>query len=139
MLFYQLLTGQKPFDGAQWALVKKIVQDDPVWPCALVEIPAVFDHVASRALAKAPERRYQSARSFADALRRIAAGQPLDEADQAVVRTSSIGSEAETEFWEGVKDSDDPEEVALYIEQFPQGAYVDLARQKVAALRGKRS
>lgn len=38
-----------------------------------------------------------------------------------------------------MKDSDDPEEVELYIEQFPQGAFVALARQKIAALRGKKS
>jgi serine/threonine-protein kinase len=139
VLFYQLLTGQKPFDGAQWALAKKIVQDDPVWPSALVQIPAVFDHVVSRALAKAPEQRYPNARGFAEALRRIAAGQPLDEADQGVIRASSIGNEAEAEFWTGVKDSDDAEEVALYIEQFPQGAFVELARQKLAALRGKKN
>lgn len=30
ILFYQLLTGQKPFDGTGFALAKKIVQDDPV-------------------------------------------------------------------------------------------------------------
>jgi len=139
VLFYQLLTGQKPFEGTQWALAKKIVQDDPVWPSALVQIPAVFDQVVSRALAKAPERRYPNARSFAEALRRIAAGKPLDPADQGMVQTSTIGSEAEAEFWAGVKDSDDPEEVELYIEQFPQGAFVELARKKIAALRGKKS
>jgi serine/threonine protein kinase len=139
VLFYQLLTGQKPFDGTQWVLAKKIVQDDPVWPSALMQIPAVFDHVVSRALAKATEQRYSSARSFAEALKRIAAGKPLDQADQVLVRTSSAGSEAETEFWNGVKDSDDPEEVALYIEQFPQGAYVELAQRKIAALRGNKS
>ena len=48
-------------------------------------------------------------------------------------------SEAETEFWNGVKDSDDPEELALYIEQFPNGAYVELAQRKVAELRGKKN
>jgi len=30
ILFYQLLTGQKPFDGTDFVLAKKIVQDDPV-------------------------------------------------------------------------------------------------------------
>ena len=38
VLFYQLLTGQKPFEGTQWALAKKIIQDDPVWPSAIVQI-----------------------------------------------------------------------------------------------------
>ena len=46
-------------------------------------------------------------------------------------------SEAEAEFWEEVKDSDDPEDLKLYIEQFPRGAYIALAKQRIAALGGK--
>ncbi|MGQ0544337.1 MAG: serine/threonine-protein kinase, partial [Betaproteobacteria bacterium] len=72
VLFYQLLTGRKPFEGQQWALAKKIIQDDPEWPSALVPVPAAVDRVVARALAKAPEHRYQSARSFAEALQRLA-------------------------------------------------------------------
>ena len=40
IVFYQLLTGQKPFDGTGWALAKKIIQDDPVWPSTILEVPA---------------------------------------------------------------------------------------------------
>jgi serine/threonine-protein kinase len=47
-----------------------------------------------------------------------------------------LGTEAEMEFWREVKDSDDPEELELYIEQFPQGVYVELARKKIAELGG---
>jgi serine/threonine-protein kinase len=46
------------------------------------------------------------------------------------------GNEAEMEFWRAIKDSDDPEELELYIEQFPQGVYVELARRKIAELGG---
>jgi eukaryotic-like serine/threonine-protein kinase len=130
VLFYQLLTGQKPFEGTQWALAKKIIQDDPVWPSALVQIPPAIDRVVARAMAKLPEKRYQNARGFAEALKLIAEGKLPEEPSEV--------SEAETEFWNGVKDSDDPEELALYIEQFPQGAYVALAQKKVAELRGKK-
>ena len=135
VLFYQLLTGQKPFEGTQWALAKKIIQDDPVWPSSLVEIPSAIDRVVARALAKAPANRYQSARTFAESLRRILEGKPLDEPDTP----SAQGSEAETEFWNEVKDSDDPEDLVLYIEQFPRGVFVELAQRKVAELRGKKS
>ena len=134
VLFYQLLTGQKPFDGTQWVLAKKIVQDDPVWPSAIVQIPADLDRVAARALAKQPAQRYQSARSFAESLRRIEKGQPPEDPNEV----RSPGSEAETEFWNGVKDSDDPEELALYVEQFPAGAFVSLAHKRVAQLRSKK-
>ena len=134
VLFYQLLTGQKPFEGTQWALAKKIIQDDPVWPSAMVEIPADIDRVVERALAKQAEQRYPSARGFAEALQRIEKGQPPEDPNE--VRSAS--SEAETEFWNGVKDSDDPEEIALYIEQFPAGAFVAQARKRVAELRAKK-
>jgi serine/threonine protein kinase len=145
VLFYQLLTGQKPFEGAQWALAKKIVQDDPVWPSALVQTAPEIDRVVARALAKAPEHRYPSARGFADALRRLAAGKPPEDPDETVpISTAALaaaakGSEAETEFWNGVKDSDDPEDVKLYIEQFPAGVFVEQAQRKVAELRAKKS
>ena len=139
IVFYQFLTGQKPFEGTQWALAKKIIQDDPVWPSKLAQVPPEIDRVVARALAKEPEHRYQSARKFADALKRILEGKPPEDPNE-VQPPSALpvvqDSEAEKEFWEGVKDSDDPEDLALYIEQFPHGAFVALARKKMAALRG---
>ena len=145
IVFYQFLTGQKPFEGTQWALAKKIVQDDPVWPSSIVQIPAAIDRVVARALAKLPEHRYQSARSFAEALKRIAEGKApegpgevLHPSPSAAPTSSPKGSEAETEFWNDVKDSDDPEDLKLYIEQFPAGVFVELARRKVTELRGKK-
>jgi serine/threonine-protein kinase len=138
VLFYQLLTRKKPFEGTQWALAKKIIQDDPVWPSSIVQIPATIDRVVARALAKAPEHRYQTARSFAEDLKRILEGKEPEAvtAVAAPARAAPAGpSAAEKEFWDGVKDSDDPEEVALYLEQFPNGAFVEPARQKVAELK----
>jgi serine/threonine-protein kinase len=146
VLFYQFLTGQKPFEGTQWALAKKIIQDDPVWPSKVVQIPPEFDRVVARALAKSPEQRYQTARAFAKALQRISEGKPPEDPEETVpipVTSSqaadAIGHEAEKEFWDGVKDSDDPEDLALYVEQFPQGAFVALAQKRMAELRGKKA
>jgi serine/threonine-protein kinase len=144
IVFYQFLTGKKPFEGTQWELAKKIIQDDPVWPSAIVEIPPAIDRVVARALAKLPEHRYQRARSFAESLKRIVEGKPPEDPDEVLQSPSASptpsteGSEAEVEFWNEVKDSDDPEELALYIEQFPRGVFVELARRKVAELRGKK-
>jgi serine/threonine protein kinase len=137
VVFYQFLTGKKPFEGTQWALAKKIIQDDPVWPSSIVDIDPAFDRVLARALAKAPEHRYQTARAFAKALKRIAEGKPPEDPEETVPMT--VNAEVETEFWNGVKDSDDPEEIQLYIDQFPTGAYVALARKRIAALRAKKS
>jgi serine/threonine-protein kinase len=141
IVFYQFLTGQKPFQGTQWELAKKIIQDDPAWPSTLVQIPPDIDRVVARALAKAAEHRYQNARAFAAALKRISEGKAPEDPEETVpipVKPSSVESEAEKEFWDGVKDSDDPEDLALYVEQFPKGAFVALAREKIAELRGKK-
>ena len=140
VILYQLLTWKKPFEGTQWALQKKIIEDDPVWPSRLVEIPVDIDRIVARALAKQPERRYQTAREFADAIKRIAEGKPLEGHDDVFAKAAGQTvepTEAEKEFWDGVKDSTDADEVALYIDQFPHGAFVELARKKIAALNGK--
>ena len=144
VLFYQLVTGKKPFEGTQWALAKKIVQDDPVWPSALAKVAPEIDRVAVRALAKKPNQRYQTAHAFARALRRVAEGKPPEDPDETVpLPAESIAAAtkraAELEFWNEVKDSDDAEDVKLYIEQFPRGEFVELARRKVAELTGKKS
>ena len=135
VLFYQLLTGRKPFDGTGFALAKKIVQDDPAWPSSLVQIPPAIDDVVRRALAKAPEERYQNARAFAEDLKRIREGKKPEASARAA---APINKEADKEFWDGVKDSDDPDELDLYLDQFPTGAFAELARRKAAELRAKK-
>jgi eukaryotic-like serine/threonine-protein kinase len=143
VLFYQLLTGQKPFEGTGWALAKKIIQDDPAWPSTLLQVPDTFDRVAARALAKEAAQRYQSAKEFAEDLKRLAAGKeptapPLNAPKAAPAKTGSTGvTEAEKEFWNEVKDSKDPDDVKLYLEQFPNGGFADQAKKKILELGGK--
>ena len=64
IIFYQFLTGKKPFEGSQFALQQKIVMEDPVWPSAIMQVPPEFDRVMARALAKDADQRYQRARDF---------------------------------------------------------------------------
>jgi serine/threonine-protein kinase len=154
ILLYELLTGKKPFQGTQWVLQKSIVEDDPAWPSTLVQIPPEIDRVVAHALAKQAERRFQSARKFADALKRILDGKAPEEPGEAPFPTkaaapppapakagaaaSATGTEAEKEFWDEVKDSTDPDDVALYLEQFPTGTFAAQAQKKVAELRAKK-
>ena len=151
ILFYELLTGKKPFEGTQWVLQKKIVEDDPAWPSTLVQVPPESDRVVARALAKEPESRYQTARKFADALKRILDGKPPEEPGEAPVQlkkaaapaaspaaSAASGGEADKEFWNEVKDSTDPDELGLYLEQFPQGTFAAQARKRIAELGGKK-
>ena len=147
VLFYEFLTGKKPFEGTQWVLASKIIQEDPVWPSRLVQIPPELDRVVARALAKQVEHRYQRARQFANALKRILEGKPAeDPADglpplpstgAAASEPDASGSEAEEEFWNEVKDSDDAADLELYLEQFPRGVYVAQAKEKIATLGDK--
>ncbi len=144
VVFYQFVTGQKPFEGTQWALAKKIIMEDPVWPSQLVQVPPEIDRVVARALAK---DRYPTARKFAEALQRVLEGKPPEEPGEQVKLPASLakaqaedhaaGSEAEEEFWNEVKDSQDPEDLDLYLAQFPRGAFAEKARQRLAELRGK--
>jgi len=146
IIFYQFLTGQKPFEGTQFTLQQKIVMEDPVWPSAIVQVPPEFDRVVARALAKDVEQRYQHARDFAAALKRILEGKPPEDPNEVLAKPLPVppppsepaahDSEAEKEFWQEVKDSGDPEDLKLYIEQFPHGKYVAEAKTKIAALGG---
>jgi serine/threonine-protein kinase len=141
ILFYQLLTGNKPFEGTGWGLAKKIIQDDPVWPSTLLEVPNTFDRVVARALAKDPAQRYQSAKKFAEDLKKLAAGKepeaPPLAAPKSAAAVAAVVTEADKEFWEGVKDSDDPDDVKLYLEQFPNGVFAEQAKQRIAQLSKK--
>jgi len=144
IIFYQFLTGQKPFEGTQFSLQQKIVMEDPVWPSAVVQVPPEFDRVIARALAKDVEHRYQKACDFAAALKRILEGKPPEDPNEVLSKPLPVpppptahvahDSEAEKEFWQEVKDSEDPEDLKLYVEQFPHGKFVEQAKRKIAAL-----
>jgi serine/threonine-protein kinase len=76
IVLYQFLTGEKPFTGqGLFAVQQKIVYEQPVLPSALNPlISPMFDRVVLRALAKRPEDRYPSARSFKEDLKRALNG-----------------------------------------------------------------
>jgi eukaryotic-like serine/threonine-protein kinase len=70
VLLYQLLTGERPFDGGMSAIMHKVLNTDPPLPSQLsVTVPPSFDEVVRRAMAKRPEDRFPSAKAFAEAIR----------------------------------------------------------------------
>src|SRR5512143_1173216 len=71
VVLYEMLTGTTPFNGDNLsAIMYKILNEEPAPPStANPRVPPAFDRIISRALAKRPEDRYQTAREFARNLR----------------------------------------------------------------------
>ncbi len=70
VLLYQLLTGEKPFEGGLTAIMHKVLNTEPPAPSALsVTVPGSFDAVVKKAMAKRPQDRFASATEFAQAVR----------------------------------------------------------------------
>ncbi len=70
IVFYELLTGRKPFEGSPDTISYKICHEPHRRPSELRPpgVPKAFDAVMDKALAKKPEDRYSTAREFADAV-----------------------------------------------------------------------
>src|SRR6185312_11869239 len=99
VLLYQLLTGERPFEGGMSAIMHKALNTEPPAPSQIsVTCPAAFDGVIRKAMAKRPEDRFASATVFAEAIRNAAAGRPLAvdtphaDADEATLVLPSRGA-----------------------------------------------
>ncbi len=70
-LFYQIITGERPFDGETTiTLAYKIVQVEPVPPKVLnIHIPQAIENICQKALAKDPAFRYQTPMEMLEDLR----------------------------------------------------------------------
>jgi beta-lactam-binding protein with PASTA domain/tRNA A-37 threonylcarbamoyl transferase component Bud32 len=103
VVLYEMLTGRVPFRGdTAVSVALKHVNELPPEPIAVVaDLPPSLNRVVLKALAKNPERRYNSAAQFASDLRAVVSGGPLvaasydvgDERTQ-VVAPLPIGDEA---------------------------------------------
>ncbi len=70
VILYQFLTGEKPFTGNSTTIMYKVLHEEPLAPSLLnVALPAVFDTVVKKAMAKNPDERYQTAQEFAQAIK----------------------------------------------------------------------
>ena len=73
VVFYELLTAQKPFSGDTIsALIYSILHTNPPSPSEInLDVPRIFDKIVAKALAKDPDLRFQTAREMADILRKL--------------------------------------------------------------------
>ena len=75
VLLYQLLTGERPFEGGMSAIMHKALNTEPPLPSQIsVTSPTPFDTVVRKAMAKRPEERFANAAEFAAAIRDAASG-----------------------------------------------------------------
>ena len=73
-ILYELLTGQKAFPGDNLTtVIYKIINEEPM-PLRTIKknLPEGLDYIVSKALAKAPEERYQNCHEFVHDLRHYA-------------------------------------------------------------------
>lgn len=71
IVLYEMLTGERPFTGSEMsAIMYHVVHLSPRAPSQLnPAVPDILNFVVAKALAKAPEARYQDTRDFANDLR----------------------------------------------------------------------
>ena len=69
IVFYQLLTGNRPFVGSASMVMHQILNETAPNPSSVnTKIDPIFDQVVQKALSKKPADRYASARAFLDAV-----------------------------------------------------------------------
>ncbi len=79
VIFYQFLTGERPFVGENLtAIALKIIKENPIAPSDLnQEVSRYFDTVIYKALAKNPNMRFQTAAEFIEAIEDALEGRGL--------------------------------------------------------------
>jgi serine/threonine protein kinase len=78
VILYEMLTGERPFQGKERLLLLQVLEDDPRPPRRLKDdIPRDLETICLKAMAKSPDARYQRAAALAEDLRRYLAGEPI--------------------------------------------------------------
>lgn len=78
IILYQLLTGERPFDGGLATIMHKVLGTDPPKPSDIsVTVPHSADAVVARAMAKRPDQRFRDAKQFAQALHAALTAEPV--------------------------------------------------------------
>lgn len=98
VILYILLTGEKPFPGETLATLSyRIVQEEPTPPSQLTPgLNPAFDALVSKALAKDPNARYQTAGQLAADLRTLVQASASDNGSTLVVQTIGASTRVPT-------------------------------------------
>jgi predicted Ser/Thr protein kinase len=78
VILYEMLTGERPFQGNRRMLLLQVLEDEPRRPRLLNDrIPRDLETICLKAMAKSAARRYETARDFAEDLHRFLNGDPI--------------------------------------------------------------
>ena len=78
VIFYEALTGARPFTGTVQEILAKVQNADPVAPRkAVPAVPRDLELICLKCLAKAAHERYATAKELADDLDRFGRGEPI--------------------------------------------------------------
>ncbi len=100
VVLYELVAGQVPFVGdTVWALLSAVMLTEPApLGTRAPGVPAELERVATRALSKSPEARYQSAAELAAALGRVEAELDLERRRTGSEADRDVGFETTASF-----------------------------------------
>ena len=78
VILYEMLTGERPFQGIRRMLLLQVLEDEPRPPRQLNDkIPRDLETICLKAMAKSTARRYSSAQDFGEDLKRFLNGDPI--------------------------------------------------------------
>lgn len=152
VILYLFLTGERPFVGSVIAIMHQAVNREATPPSQLnPDVSPQLDALVKKAMAKRPEDRFQSAAKFLKALKAAAltlhsaehpAVAPVHEAlapDETLelpsrANSTGVWREADIEAWQSISHSLDPADFSYYVQNFPDGGFVELARLRIQTL-----
>ena len=78
VVFYELLTGRRPFEGSVYEIIRQLLESEPIGPRKVeASVPRDLEAICLKALSKEPDQRYPSVLHFAEDLRRWQTNMPV--------------------------------------------------------------
>lgn len=96
VIFYEMLTGEKPFAGTNSStIIYKILHEEPVQPQQLnVTLHPAFNEIVRRMLAKDPDKRYQSCAQLIQDLKNYSSLKIKNEERQITPTAAKVGEKS---------------------------------------------
>lgn len=158
VVLYLFLTGERPFVGSVITIMHQAVHREATPPSELnPEVSKQLNAVVKKAMAKRPEDRFQSATEFLMALKTAIKATQRSKSTAAVADITRSGAykaflpdetlelprstdltesrrAADIEYWQKITHSRNMQDFSSYLQTFPGGGFVELARSRIRSL-----